>query len=306
MRNYCSPSSADQEVCYVDSDFDLIIDVYNKHFSPKISKKNSNKYNTLNSRLKKYVGDKSHFLWIDFICQYCSTEDCNKLQKISDKRLMPRKPASWYVNHNAWLSNFDIENVLIHYHNTKKYKYELIGVFTVDFAVKDQQGRCLYAEQKKCNLDIKDVIKRGKNCMGIVTNLDKHDQPGSHWTSLFFVINPNIDSYGIYYYDSTGAGIPSLVMIYIKDIQEQLRKIYPKSKKIPVITNKKQYQFSNTECGMFAITYQVVWITHLYRNKKTENSDILNKNFNDKNMSILRDYFFTPRNDAKIPIKNKI
>ena len=45
---------------------------------------------------------------------------------------MPKKPSEWYLNKTAWLSNFDIEDVLEHYHRTKKFKYEFVGVFTVE------------------------------------------------------------------------------------------------------------------------------------------------------------------------------
>ena len=153
--------------------------------------------------IKNIVGDKKHYLWFDYLCQYSTFDECFKLNNISDSRLLPKKPAEWYKNKTAWLSNFDIEDVLTHYHKCKKYNYEFIGVFTVDFAVKETNGKCKYYDNK-CTPNIRNNIENNKKYLGIVTNLDTFDQGGSHWTSIFIVIDPTLPSYGIYYYDSGG------------------------------------------------------------------------------------------------------
>ena len=111
---------------FCDKELLKIIQVYNKHVE-KNFEKTKNKYNAINSKLKDILGNKNHFLWIDYICQYCSYTDSKILENIADKRLMP-KPSEWYLNKTAWLSNFDIEDVLEHYHRTKNFN---VGVFTV-------------------------------------------------------------------------------------------------------------------------------------------------------------------------------
>ena len=293
--SFCSPLANDQKKCYNVQDLEIFTKIYNKYFKIKIK---TPTYRTINKILKDTLGDKKHYLWFDYLCQHCSYEECRQLNSISDKRLLPKKPAEWYQDKTAWLSNFDIEDVLTHYHKTKKYHYEFVGVFTVDFAVKDENGKCKYYENK-CSPNIKQCINNNKKYLGIVTNLDRHDQSGSHWTSIFIVIDPTLLSYGIYYYDSTGAGIPQLILLYFKEVKRQLKQIYP-NKPCKIRVNKKQFQKSSTECGMFAITYQIRWITKLFNNKETQEKHILTSVMTDKNMVKSRDKFYSPRLDKTI------
>ena len=291
--SFCSPLAKDQKKCFNLEDLKIYTRIYNKYFSDKIKRST---YETINKKLKDTLGDKKHFLWVDYLCQYCNYEECQLLHQITDKRLLPKKPVEWYTNKTAWLSNFDIEDVLTHYHKTKKYHYEFVGVFTVDFAVKDENGKCKYYENK-CVPNIARSIKNNIKYLGIVTNLDRYDQPGSHWTSIFIVIDPKLPSYGIYYYDSVGSGIPKLILQYFIEVQKQLKDFYKNNKKCKVYVNKKQFQRSNTECGMFAITYQIRWITKLLKNKNTVESEILTQTMTDKKMIESRDKLFSPRLD---------
>ena len=111
--SFCSPSAIDQKRCFNPQDLQIFTNIYNKHFKTKIK---TSTYRTINKTLKDTLGDKQHFLWFDYLCQHCSYEECKYLNSISDKRLLPKKPAEWYRDKTAWLSNFDIEDVLSHYH----------------------------------------------------------------------------------------------------------------------------------------------------------------------------------------------
>lgn len=293
--SFCSPLANDQKKCFNLADLEIFVKIYNKYFADKIK---HSTYGAINKVLKDTLGDKKHYLWFDYLCQHCSYEECRQLNSISDKRLLPKKPAEWYQDKTAWLSNFDIEDVLTHYHKTKRYHYEFVGVFTVDFAVKDKNGKCKYYENK-CSPNIKQSIKNNKKYLGIVTNLDRYDQSGSHWTSIFIVIDPTLPSYGIYYYDSTGAGIPQLISLYFTEVKRQLKSLYPDTV-CRIRANKKQFQKSFTECGMFAITYQIRWITKLLNNKKTVEKHILTSVMTDDNMVKSRDKFYSPRLDKTI------
>lgn len=293
--SFCSPLAKDQQKCFNNEDLKIFINIYNKYFPNKIK---TVSYNAINNKLKDIVGNKKHYLWFDYLCQYCSYDECNILNNITDNRLLPKKPAEWYKNQTAWLSNFDIEDVLVHYHKCKKYNYEFIGVFTVDFAVKDDRGKCKYYENK-CTPNISLNIKKNKKYLGLVTNLDRYDQGGSHWTSIFIVIDTQLPAYGIYYYDSGGNGIPPLIMLYLTEVKKQLYKIYP-TRRCNIRVNKKQFQRTSTECGMFAITYQIQWITKLFKNKNTLEHDILNERImTDKDMIENRDKIFSPRFGVK-------
>jgi len=291
----CNPLAIDSKKCFNESDLKIFILIYNKtKLNGKIKENSKNKYNSINNNLKNILGDKNHYLWFDYLCQYCSFEDCKILNNITDKRLLPRKPASWYKNKTAWLSNIDIDNVLKNYNNTKKYKYEFIGTFTVDFGLKNKDGSCKYYENK-CIANIERSIKNEKKYLGIITNMDKYNQGGSHWTSIFMIIDPNVLGYGIYYYDSVGNGVPSMIKKYLNDVKCQLKKLYS-NRECKIFVNKKRYQFSSTECGMFAITYQLSWILKLFTNKNACENDILKDNImTDNNMIINRDKLFAAR-----------
>ena len=239
--SFCSPLAKDQVKCFDTEDLKIFIEIYNKYFANKIK---SITYRAINNKLKDVLGDKKHYLWFDYLCQHCSFNECLKLNNISDNRLLPKKPAEWYMNRTAWLSNFDIEDVLIHYHKCKKYNYEFVGVFTVDFAVKESNGKCKYYDNK-CNPDIRDNIKKNKKYLGIVTNLDRFDQGGSHWTSIFIVMDPTLPSYGIYCYDSGGNGIPPLIMLYINEVKKQVKELYQTKKDRIRVTRKKHNKTTN-------------------------------------------------------------
>jgi hypothetical protein len=291
--SFCSPLAKDQEKCFSPEDLQIFVNIYNKYFPNKIK---TISYNGINNKLKDTVGNKKHYLWFDYLCQYCSYAECQTLNNITDNRLLPKKPAEWYKNKTAWLSNFDIEDVLVHYHKCKKYNYEFVGVFSVDFAVKDPNGKCKYYENK-CTPNIPLNVKNNKKYLGIVTNLDRYDQGGSHWTSIFIVIDPQLPAYGIYYYDSGGNGIPPLIMLYLTEVKKQLYKLYP-TRRCNIKENKKQYQRTSTECGMFALTYQIRWVTKLFKNKNTLEPDVLdNRVMTDQEMIQSRDKIFSPRFD---------
>jgi hypothetical protein len=290
--NYCSPE-VKYKKCLNKNDLDIIIEIYNKIFINDKIIKTKNKYNDINNKLKLKLGNNNYHLWIDYLLEYViDINDKEKIKNISDNRFIPKKPLNWYLNPNTWVSNYDIDKVLNQYEKTKKYKYKYIGCFTIDFALKDNKGKCMYYEDK-CDINIEKIIKNGKKYMGLITNLDTYDQSGSHWTSTFMILDPKLESYGIYYYDSAGSTIPELIMIYINNVKNQLKKIY---KKEPIIfTNKKKFQKGSSECGMFALTFQIKWLNKILKNKKTKIEEILDDEMTDINVFKKRNEYFRPK-----------
>tara|TARA_E500000331_G_C17256153_1_gene713151 strand:- start:1777 stop:2676 length:900 start_codon:yes stop_codon:yes gene_type:complete len=296
MSSFCSPNTT-TVYCYDLNDLKKITTIYNKtHSTPiSITKKSTSKslYNNLNKHLKNTLGDRSHFLWADYLIQFFNDDDQEAitLKEIADKRLMPKKPAEWSKNPRTWLSNFDIDKVLLHYHKTPLYNYHFIGVVPVDFGIKDSNGSCSYDE--RCSIDMEKIIKRKKKYMGLVSNLDNHDGPGYHWTSLFFIIDPKLSNYGIYYYDSVASGIPPLMKVYIADVQRQLKKIYGKQPKLFI--SRKKHQRKNTECGMFSIWYQIRWLNLLMTyNDQITFKEIIDVDIDDDLVAKYRDILYRP------------
>lgn len=298
--SFCSPErkKRDGNGCFSKESLDNLITTWNK-YNPNnkiIIKSNySNKklWNLLNDKMKGICNKDQDWCWVGALEKMSDDSDDKKILKtIASKELRPEKPEEWLKNPKAWLSNFDIDKVMRQYDTDKKYKYKFIGVYPIDFTARDKFGKCLFSEM--CNIDVNKYISKNIKYIGIITNLDKHDQPGSHWTSTFIVLDPKLKAYGAYYYDSTAKRIPSYVFNYLQDIKKQMQKIYP-NKFFVIKYNKKQHQRSNTECGLFSILFQIRWLNYLKKNKDTTFEDIIsNPDINDQFMYELRNVLFRP------------
>lgn len=293
---FCSPdisSSIAKNTCFSLSQLKILVKQYNKHFPDKIklnSKSSSNTIlSTLNSKLKPLIGDNNQHLWPDYLL---SLSPNYELEHISETALVPKKPESWKKNPNTWLTNFDIDAILDKYDNATKYQYKYLGTKPIDFA-EINQNQCSF--DQNCRINIKDIISENKKFMGLILNLDRHNESGSHWVSLFFCIDPTLKSYGIYYYDSYSGKMPKIVCQYITDIQKQLYKIY--KKKPDFYTNNVRHQYGNSECGMFSICYQIRWLNYLKKNKNATFKDIIHVKINDKIMTDIRNILFRPHHE---------
>lgn len=190
---------------------------------------------------------------------------------VVDTYLRPKTPEEWVSKPNTWLTNFNIEAVMYQYERRYPH-FKFLGVFPVDFEVKYAGGACLYREI--CSLDLKTDPHK---YIGFIINLDRHDEPGSHWTGIF------IKDKVLYYYDSTSSPAPAEVVGFAKKNGLQL------------VENKIQHQKGNSECGVFSMYYLVKWLTLLEKNPDTTFADIVkDRTINDANMLALRKVFFRP------------
>jgi hypothetical protein len=270
-------------------------------------------YQSLNNVLKPYVkGSNKYWLWsgvLDKLAEkfYAKDKNDKKLAKIKrdlrlicKKDLKPEKPESWYRNPKTWLSNWDIQNVMTQYAQVKAYHYDFLGVFPIDFAVMGQNGTCMYSNI--CTIDVKKYLNKGKSFIGLITNLDRHDQSGSHWTSTFMVIDPKLKTYGAFYYDSTGSPVPGYLFTFLKSVKEQCDKLHPHLE-FKIHQNKKQHQRKNTECGIFSMLFQIRWINkHIVKKNNTSFEEIIgNPYIDDEHMLIIRNQLFRP--NTKLELK---
>jgi hypothetical protein len=192
----------------------------------------------------------------------CEKEDC-WLGQIKDSYLRanikkhifaPEQPKEWANNPNEWLSNYDIFNVVRQYEETYP-DFEFIGPTTIDFDTKatDLGGKCVEAEL--CTFSLDKQIKLGKTKIGVVFNLDRHDQGGSHWVSLFIDIKEKI----IFFFDSAAGGIPNEIQVLIDRIINQGSHIGIHFK---VYDNGYfQHQYGNNECGMYSLFFTITMLT---------------------------------------------
>jgi hypothetical protein len=156
----------------------------------------------------------------------------------------------------------------------------------------------------------------------MVFNLDRYDEPGSHWVSLYVSLGEPgklkktktiiggslnasiqweqtdpiegskrhkkyVESPFIFYFDSTGREAPAEITALINRIKDQCLKL-PKSINIKSYNNNgKDHQKSNTECGMYSLFFIITMLTNKMENKNTPNGEI-ELGFNEK-IALFRD-----------------
>lgn len=296
---YCSPSGKENykkdKTCFSRDALVRLIEAWNSSYPTKkiSSYKSASKtqlWSALNQRMSHICnGDDKESCWVD------NLQGTRPSKEVS-KNLRPLKPKSWNTNEYAWLTNYDIEAVMKQYSidEDPSYKYKFIGVFPIDFESKTHFGQCLFEEF--CSLSIPKLYRQGIRYIGLVTNLDKHDERGSHWTSLFICIDPQLPSYGGYYYDSTAAYPPEEIVAFIQNVKKQVLTI-PNGDSRPFAFeyNKIRHQRGNSECGVFSIYYQIRWLQLLRDNPDTTFATVVGKkDINDTTVHQLRNVLFRP------------
>jgi hypothetical protein len=303
--SFCSPGANNKVFCYSLNSLKKIALAWN-YLNPTntidINNSINDLYLLIKKKLDKYLisSKNNYWAWLDVIKILNNNKNpkiTRVMKEIEINELRPSQPVEWINNKTEWLSNFDIEKVLIQYHNDPSFKYHFHGVFTIDFGQKSSNGTCKYYDN--CNISMKDIIKSGKLYFGFVTNLCKYDEPGTHWTSSFFILDPSLNSYGAYYYDSVKRPIPKLLKPVFIDIQKQMNSIYP-HKKFNIHTSNIAHQHSNTECGVFSIAFQTRWLSLLTIDaKKASFKTVIEFNkMNDDVMKLLRFRFFRPNSNT--------
>ena len=260
-----SQNSNNQFTCFSKPSLIRIIKSWNQYYNDNkitYNKSDSNYklWKKLDQKLKKNCNDE--FCWIK--------QDFMKQNNIVKEDFKPEMPNKWKSNKNEWLNTLNIEDVLKQYE--KKYDdFVFIGAVPIDFDTKLHPGLCVVNEL--CNIDLLKLSKKGKKKIGIVFNLDKHYEPGSHWVALygdFDKINK------IYYFDSTGYSEPSEVTDLMNKLKNQAKDKL--NKDVDLHVNVKRHQFKNTECGVYSVNF----ILNLLKGKKYE--DIIENVITDDEM----------------------
>jgi len=164
---------------------------------------------------------------------------------LAKKYLRPAMPEEWKKDPDMWLDSNNIRDVMTQYEEAYPH-FKFLGPFPIDFAapVSDMIGttKCLITEM--CNIDLDGVDLKGKTMIGIVYNLDKHDESGSHWVANFI----NIPKKQCFYFDSYGMEVP-------KEIYKFMQSLGVQEPKIHLGWNGRRFQYSNSECGMYSMYF---------------------------------------------------
>lgn len=254
----CAPTKK-----YTDgSCFDLeslkkIASAYNKKFDDDIKIVKNKKY--LVEKLEEKMEDE------------CDNQTCwlkqSFVREILDKNLKNTFRPKGPTQKNGWLSTINIDQVMEQYH--EKYpNFLYLGTVPSDFE------DLLFLGFQNINFD--KLLKKGKYKLGMVINLDEHNQGGSHWVALFINLKKN----QVYFFDSFakkpikkikkfidrvvkylfkkefGNEIP---IKYLEKAKEKYDKLSPPIQKaldkIDYRINKIQHQKSNSECGVYSINF---------------------------------------------------
>ena len=204
----------------------------------------------------------------------CDREDCwldtihDPLvrRKIDKQSFAPDRPDGWKKKPAAWLSNFDIRDVLKQYESLFK-NFKLIGPTPIDFDSRpvDNDKECVWKDL--CSFNLKQMIDSGKTKLGIVFNLDKHGQGGSHWISMYVDLDDNY----MFFMDSAGDSVPKQVDVLAKRIIKQGLELSPK-KHIHYHENcPMEHQYSDSECGMYSLYFIITMLTNKAEKKTFTN-----------------------------------
>lgn len=274
----CNPrvrgKTINMTTCYTSDIVFKIKKAFNQKFpeKPILSQNPDEIINDLSNKLSQCTNESC---WLDQL----SKEEKQYLEKLS---FSPKKPKEWEKNPREWLSNIDILNVLEQYEEAYD-NFEFIGPTPIDFNTKIGNN-CVWKDL--CTFNIKRQVDSGKNKIGIIFNLDKHDEGGSHWVSLFI----NIKQGFMFYFDSAANTIPNEIDNLVKLILEQS---YEQGIQMKYYTNlPNQHQKGNTECGMYSL-YFIITMLEASKNQLNDKINIFKKKkISDKFVESFRKKYF--------------
>lgn len=251
---------------------------FNKHHQKKIKSKTTSK---IWEDLKKNKPQcESEMCWVNEI------ENNTVKENILEVFYAPNQPKEWKKNPDEWLSNYDILEVVNQYeYNYKNFKF--IGPTPINFNSPDIRNKKNCVWNELCNFNLDYYIKNKIDKIGVIFNLAKQGDPGTHWVSLFI----NLKRKFILFFDSNGDPPPPEVYQLIEKIKKQGNKNKIKFK---FIHNKLEHQQSNTECGMYSLYFIITLLSEKIDGKKINSTEKLINHFvKDK----IPDYFvFKHRN----------
>lgn len=268
--------SAFKNTCFSRNALIRLIDLWNKYYKSRDEIKYSK--STSNVNLWKKIQNVMKNKCKNEIC-WIKQDFAKKERKYLEENFRPLMPPMWYNKKSEWLNTLDIEAALQQY-EVKYPNFKIIGAVPIDFDSKLSYGECVVNEL--CNINLSKLHKKDKiDYIGVVFNLDKHNQDGSHWIAMYCdLIKSNIC-----YWDSYGLKPPKQVNILMKRLQKQGKEL---NKNLIIKINKKRHQYNGSECGIYCINF----IVSLLEGKSFEK--VTNTIIPDKKINYLRSKFFLP------------
>ena len=272
---FCSPSNKHKgKTCFSKAALLRILTAFNKHnnvepIKYKKSQSRDELWKLIDEKMKSRCNEE--WCWINQ-----SFVDINDRQRFK-KLFRPKKPEKWNVHPREWLNSLDIENVMKQYEEKHK-DFIFIGPVPIDFDHEFSPGNCVTNEL--CKISAKSLHSKGIKKIGIIFNLDRHDQPGSHWNALFVDVNRN----GIYFFDSYASPPPQEIKVLMDRLKEQYKK---HNIKMRLDHNTFRNQYKGSECGVYCLNFLVNMLE-----RKVSFRDFIKTPIPDDDMFKKREYFF--------------
>jgi hypothetical protein len=291
----CAPSKKYKDgSCFSKESLQKLAIKYNERHDDKININATKKelVNTFEKKLSNVCSEQTCWLKLDIVKEIEDEDDKNEIENNTFRPTGPRKKYEW-------LSTTHINEVIEQYHDVDK-NFVFLGAVPYDFEELPILGFK--------NMDFNKFINEGKNKIGMVINLDNHDQDGSHWVGLYSDLLKN----QVYFFDSLGYPPRKRIRKFINRIVKFLyKRKYNEELKINDVietlknknTNEKyiknllggamdvrynniQHQFDNSECGVYSINF----IIRLVQNEPFDN--IIHKITKDEAMNQNRKIYF--------------
>jgi hypothetical protein len=190
---------------------------------------------------------------------FCWTEKIKSsaIDTIRRESFKPKKP----VGERQWLSNFDIEDVMVQYE--KLYdNFTFYGPVSSDvykpnlkasFNIPNDYKNFIYGNKPRNPIS----PNKRKNLIAITFNTDPHTKGGEHWVTLVIKISGTkrgsmeaifmyFDSVGKYPNDNISKSIMQLIEMFDNSGDYKL---------IELLVNRVQHQKKNSECGVYSLNF---------------------------------------------------
>lgn len=215
-------------------------------------------WKSIHNRLSILCKDESCWIEQPFIKSIPDLNLRDKIQYFTFKPKMTR-------HSKDWLSTSDINKVMEQYQDLDK-TFKFVGALPSDF-------------YKHVKVDYSEILNKYYKKLGFVFNLDKHNQPGSHWVA-FLIDNVNQT---LEYFDSTGKPPNKLIYDFISKIDYYLKRHYLT---YSFLINKQVHQTQNSECGVYSMYFII------RRLLGDDFNTISNNIIKDKKMRFFRKYLY--------------
>jgi hypothetical protein len=158
-------------------------------------------------------------------------------------------PKTWEQRPTTLLNTLNIDDVMFQYERAYPF-FKYLKTLPID-AFNRNAGMCV---SNFCDLDPKELYKQGKKLIGMVLNLDKHNQPGSHW--VMSAVDMRVPQRPVLvYYDSFGRPPPAALLPFYESMLQATPSTSAARAHMRKFScyNSKAHQKKNTECGVYSI-----------------------------------------------------